>query len=150
LYQQREIEAGIALPLIRTFIEKFGREAALEAVAETAAGLAFQKGEELAEALGGNGMEEFARVVEGMGAGNALEYEVLSVGPDHLHFDVRRCRFAEMYGEMGARDLGCVLSCGRDFALVRGFNPRMRLRRTRTIMEGDDRCDFRIKFAEDE
>jgi hypothetical protein len=26
----------------------------------------------------------------------------------------------------------------------------MRLRRTRTIMEGDDRCDFRIKFAEDE
>jgi len=31
---------------------------------------------------------------------------------------------------------------------VEGFNPRMKLVRTKTIMEGNDHCDFRIIFKE--
>jgi len=42
-----------------------------------------------------------------------------------------------------------ILSCGRDFELISGFNPKMRLTRTKTIMEGCDCCDFRISFQEE-
>jgi hypothetical protein len=48
-----------------------------------------------------------------------------------------------MYRVLGIQDLGKSLSCGRDFALADGFNPRMKLARTQTIMEGAAFCDFR-------
>jgi hypothetical protein len=48
------------------------------------------------------------------------------------------------------KDLGAILSCGRDGALGDGFNPRMRLVRTQTIMEGAGHCDFRYTMESKE
>jgi hypothetical protein len=62
---------------------------------------------------------------------------------DRLEFDVTRCRYADMYRELGIAELGAVLSCNRDGAFCSGFNPGIRLTRTKTIMAGDDHCDFR-------
>ena len=42
-------------------------------------------------------------------------------------------------------DLGASLSCQRDFSLVEGFNPAIRLTRTQTLMEGAPFCDFRFR-----
>ena len=53
-----------------------------------------------------------------------------------------RCRYAELYQRLGMHDLGYCLSCSRDPAFARGFNPRLTLTRTRTIMEGAYSCDF--------
>jgi len=49
-----------------------------------------------------------------------------------------------MYKELGMADLGYVLACKGDFDMIEGFNPTMKLARTKTIMEGNDHCDFRI------
>lgn len=38
------------------------------------------------------------------------------------------------------------LSCNRDFSLVEGFNPAVKLTRTQTVMEGASYCDFRFKL----
>jgi hypothetical protein len=48
-----------------------------------------------------------------------------------------------MYRALGVPELGALLSCNRDFALIQGFNPDVELRRTQTIMEGAPHCDFR-------
>ena len=37
-----------------------------------------------------------------------------------FEFNVTRCRFAEMYRRLGLADLGPILSCGRDAAMVEG------------------------------
>jgi hypothetical protein len=50
-----------------------------------------------------------------------------------------------MYEEMGIKELGFILSCSRDFPFMEGFNPEIELRRTKTIMEGAECCDFRYK-----
>ena len=70
--------------------------------------------------------------------------EVLEHSDNKYFFNMKRCRYADMYEELDMTDLGAVLSCGRDFELVEGFNPRMKLIRTKTIMEGHGHCDFRI------
>jgi hypothetical protein len=49
----------------------------------------------------------------------------------------------EMYEEMGARDLGFLLSCNRDFAMFEGMAPDLNFSRTQTRMEGAAHCDFR-------
>jgi len=44
---------------------------------------------------------------------------------------------------MGLEEIGFDLSCNRDFNLVAGFNKNIKLKRTKTLMQGDSYCDFR-------
>ena len=66
---------------------------------------------------------------------------------ERLSFDVTRCRYAEMYRTLGIPELGDVLSCNRDAALIEGFNAGVTLTRTGTIMQGASCCDFRYRAA---
>jgi hypothetical protein len=144
---RREIEARIAGPLIRAFMAEVGKERALRVVGELIGQVARDSGEQLARALGGNGIDEFFRGLELWTRDDALQMEIVERDKQRLSFDVKRCRYAEMYRTLGMEDLGSVLSCNRDFAFVRGFNPRISLRRTRTIMGGDALCDFRYRLT---
>jgi SAM-dependent MidA family methyltransferase len=69
--------------------------------------------------------------------------DVIKKDNNSYHYNVTRCKYAEMYKEMGIQDLGFDLSCNRDFNLVEGFNKNIKLKRTKTLMQGDDYCDFR-------
>jgi hypothetical protein len=141
---RREIEARIAGPLIRAFIEEIGRDKALAVVSRVIKSLARESGAHLAKQLGGNSIADLVRGTNAWRAGDALKKEVLEVSETTYYYDMVRCRYADMYRELGMADLGFVLSCERDFEFFRGFNSRMNLVRTKTIMEGYDRCDFRI------
>lgn len=141
---RREIEALITAPLIKAFIEEVGRDKALATVRTVIKSLAFESGVQLAKRMGGDTIACFVNGFKNFGVGHALEVEQLEVSEARFDFNVTRCKYAEMYKELGMADLGVILSCGRDFELVAGFNPRMTLHRTRTIMEGYDHCDFRI------
>jgi len=141
---RREIEARIARPLIMAFVEEFGKDKVLKIVSRLIKSVARESGAELAQKLGNNTMGDFAEGLSAWKAGGGLEIEELELTQTKYNFDVIRCRFVDMYKELGMEDLGFVLSCSRDFDLVEGFNPKMKLVRTKTIMEGHDRCDFRI------
>ena len=141
---RREIEALIAGPLIKAFIEELGHDKGIEVVNRVIRFLAQESGVQLAKQMGGNSMADFAKGLIFWAEGDALEMEVLELSDNKYFFNMKRCRYADMYKELDMTDLGAVLSCGRDFELVEGFNPRMKLIRTKTIMEGHDHCDFRI------
>ena len=81
-------------------------------------------------------------------AGGALEFEILEKSAERFSFDVTRCRYAEMYREMGLTGLGDVLSCNRDGAFCGGYDARIRMTRTETIMGGAKRCTFRFTLEE--
>ena len=48
-----------------------------------------------------------------------------------------------MYHAMGLGEIGHLLSCARDSYFIDGYDPRIALTRTSTIMQGGKRCDFR-------
>ena len=81
---------------------------------------------------------------------DALQIDVLEQNDEELHFDVKRCRYAEMYKALGIPELGAVFSYNRDFALIDGFNEKAKLTRTQTIMQGASHCDFRYEFPKQE
>jgi hypothetical protein len=144
---RRKIEAQIAGPLIRAFIEEMGKEKALAVVRSVIGKLARQSGVDLAKALGGNSMADLARGLTAWAKGDAYRMEVISLSETEYVYNITRCRYAEMYKAIGMEDLGVTLSCGRDFDLISGFNPKMKLTRTKTIMEGCECCDFRISLT---
>jgi hypothetical protein len=147
LLEQRELEARIVGPLIRAFAAEIGEGRALEIVRDVITGLARQSGAELAQILGDRTLEAFAQSLGRWRENGALEIDVLEQTPEHLFFNVTRCRYAEMYRSLGMAELGSSLSCQRDFALAEGFNSRIQLARTQTIMAGAPYCDFRFELA---
>ena len=79
---------------------------------------------------------------------DALVTDVLKATDTEFDLNVRRCRYAEMYREMGLGHIGHLLSCNRDFVFCRGYDARIALERTQTLMQGASHCDFRYRLKE--
>ena len=146
--RRREIEARIVGPLLEALAREFGRERVLAVTREAIVRIAREQGQALARAAAAEDLRAFAASTEPWTRDGALEVTVRRETDREYDFDVTRCRYAEMYRALGIPDLGVVLSCGRDFALGEGFNPRLRLTRTQTIMEGAPCCDFRYRLTD--
>lgn len=143
---RREIEALIVHPIIRAFMDKLGNEEVLDILRPIIEKLARESGEAASRLVGGHSIEHFVKAMEAWSAGNAYDFKVVQQTSDAYDWDVTHCGYADMYRRLGMEDLGYHLSCARDFAMVEGFNPKMRLNRTTTCMEGAELCDFRLRL----
>ncbi len=142
---RREIEARVIAPLITAFADEIGNERSVEIANRVIRQIAFEQGCQLAHSLGGCTLTHFAKTIDAWKKGDALEIEMIVQDEKRFHFDVVRCRYAELYRALGISELGVILSCNRDKALIEGFNPDIKLHRTQTIMEGAPFCDFRFE-----
>ena len=147
---RRETEARILAPVIEALGERFGRDDVVGVVRDTIVRIAQEQGGELAAAMGGASSDNFMESLQYWTKDEALVIDVLEHNEETLSFNVTRCRYAEMYRALGIPELGAVLSCNRDFALIEGFNETADLERTQTIMGGATHCDFRYKFPKRE
>lgn len=145
LLQQREIEARIIGPVFQAFAKELGTAKAREILAEVIKNLARTGGCSAAAAVGSNNLLALGKTIETWRKGEALTLDILRRDDDALEFNVTRCQYAEMYRRLGMDDLGPILSCNRDAAMIEGFNPEIQFERTQTLMEGASHCDFRYR-----
>ena len=145
--KRREIEARILMPVLSALGDEFGRERVFEVARKVIVEVAREQGKALAERMGGDSLGHLAAALEDWKKGDAYRMEVLEQTEEKLSFDVTRCRYAEMYRALGIPEVGALLSCNRDFSLVEGFNPDVKLTRTQTVMEGASHCDFRFVLS---
>ena len=145
---RREVEARILAPIIDALGDAFGREAVIAVVRDAIIRIAQEQGMQLTATMGGDDLPAFAASLRFWTQDNALELEVLAQDGDRFDFNVTRCRYAELYRSLGIPELGAVLSCNRDWALIQGFNPDIDLERTQTLMQGAAFCDFRYRRSE--
>jgi hypothetical protein len=139
---RREIEARILAPVLEALGCEFGRERVIEVARDAVAGIATAQGRAMA-AAGDTSLPAFFARWEPWTRDGALELRVIEATEATLAFDVTRCRYAEMYRALGIPELGEVLSCQRDAALIDGFAPDVTFTRTQTLMQGAGCCDFR-------
>jgi predicted ArsR family transcriptional regulator len=147
LLERRRLEAGVLVPVIRAMQAEFGEERVNEVVGQTIREIARQQGEATRAAGPIDSMEKLAaRFQNGVLREGSLIVDVVENDEARFGFNVTRCKFMEMYEEMGARDLGFLLSCNRDFAMFEGMAPEMEFSRTQTRMQGASHCDFRYRI----
>lgn len=143
--QRRKIEGRVLIPFIAACREKFGDAAAKELVVAAIARLAVEDGAKWAATYGSD-MSSLGRVVAELWAGGGgMTVDLLEKTEERLDFDVTRCRYAEFFQDLGLAELGYLIHCSRDHAMVDGFNRDVELTRTQTIMEGASCCDFRFR-----
>ena len=145
---QRRIEAAIAKGIYDEMNHELGETAAKRILSNAVMKLARAGAAEMAKEApdGKTSLDSFRALKPLWTAEDALHTEVVKSTDTEYHFNVVRCRYAEMYREMGLAELGAVLSCNRDGVFCEGYDPKLKLRRTQTIMGGASHCDFRYSY----
>jgi hypothetical protein len=143
---RRRIEAAIIAPIYHEMREANGKDQARGILSRAIRRAAIQAGAEMAsrEASGAD-LESFKAILPLWMKDDALAIEVVDDRPGVFDFNVTRCRYAETYRAMGLGQIGDILSCNRDGSFCEGYDPRIKLTRTQTIMGGATHCDFRYR-----
>jgi hypothetical protein len=149
ILEQRRIEAEVIKPIYEEMVAQLGKVQAQDILDAAIRKAAIAQGQSFAaEAEGGTNLETFADIQKHWTASGALEIEPIDRTPQTLDFNVTRCRYSEMYKAMGLGEIGHLLSCNRDGTFCEGYDPRIKLERTQTLMGGASHCDFRYTFEE--
>jgi hypothetical protein len=150
MIERRRIEATMLKHVYETLKESHGTETAKRAIADAVRRSSVEQAGQLAasEPGGKTSMRTFIDRQAQWRMGDALITETLHESDTRFDFNVTRCRYAEMYQEMGLGEIGPLLSCQRDGTFCEGYDPRLKLERTQTIMQGASHCDFRYRMEE--
>lgn len=145
---QRRIEAAFAKGIYEEMAAELGAETAQRILTNAVIKMAHATAAEMAKEApdGKTDLDSFRALKSLWTAEDALQTETVKSTDTEYHFNVVRCRYAEMYREMGLAELGAVLSCNRDGTFCEGYDPKLKLRRTQTIMSGASHCDFRYSY----
>jgi len=151
LIERVKIQAQVLVPLVRTLQTELGEERANALVRKSLGDLYRQFGDAWWQAQDPSKFDDkVGKLFKMFAAGDALDYEVSSPRPDTVELNVAGCRYAKFYQEIGAPELGFLLTCSADFTYVEGFGGDVQVTRTQTIMQGADHCDFRFKLTQKE
>ena len=147
MLEKRRIEAEILKEVYLTLRESHGEAVAKKTIAESVRRSAIEQARAFAAAApGGTSLKAFQDVMPLWTKGGALEIEVKEQSAETFTFNVVRCRYAETYNAMGLGEIGHLLSCNRDGAFCEGYDPKLKLERTQTIMQGASHCDFKYRY----
>ncbi len=147
MLEKRKIEAEILKEVYETLRASHGEQVARRTIEESVRRSAIEQARQFAAAApGGTSLKAFQDVMPLWTKGGALEIEVKEQSDTTFVFNVTRCRYAETYKAMGLGEIGHLLSCNRDGAFCEGYDPRLKLERTQTIMQGASHCNFRYTY----
>ncbi|HUS95932.1 MAG TPA: L-2-amino-thiazoline-4-carboxylic acid hydrolase [Hyphomicrobiaceae bacterium] len=147
MLERRRIEAQILKHVYDTLKASHSVEVAKRAIADAVRASSIEQAQAMAADVGGEtSMQTFVDRQSQWTMGGALEIEVKSKTEDRYQFNVVRCRYSEMYREMGLGEIGHLLSCQRDGTFCEGYDSKLKLKRTQTIMQGASHCDFDYSY----
>jgi hypothetical protein len=143
MLERRRIEAGILKHVYETLKASHGATVAAATIAAAVRDASIEQGKSVAAAVDGKtSLQTFVDSMEPWLRGGALTIDIKEQTAQRYRFDVKACKYAEMYRAMGLGDIGHLLSCQRDGTFCEGYDRKLQLKRTQTIMQGASHCDF--------
>ena len=151
IIEKRKAQAEVIKPIFEEMVSTLGKTKAKKILKNAIIKNAIDEGRVLREKSNktsskNNVIDQFIEVFENWKTGGALEINEIKKDTEIYHFDVTRCKYAEMYSKLGIKELGGILSCNRDSNFSKGFDKNLILERNQTIMEGSSCCTFRYKL----
>jgi L-2-amino-thiazoline-4-carboxylic acid hydrolase len=149
ILEKRRAQAEVIKAIYETLKEEFGVDVAQRLIEVSIKRSAISEGHNFAsKGAEPPSLASFASLRPLWMIGDALTVEEISSTETEYNYNVTRCKYAEMYKEMGLGEIGHLLSCNRDATFCEGYDPRIKLTRTQTIMQGAAHCDFRYRVED--
>ena len=125
--------------LLEEWEEEFGPEMH-DIVGELIAEKTCKTWASIAEEEENNTIEDLIRILWGALREAGWEFSVEKT-KEGVQILCTKCPIASMYKKIGKEEYGLLFHCITDPYIVKGFNPEIEFRRTKTLMGGDDCCD---------
>ena len=143
--------------VVSAISKKLGREKVEEALTSVIIEENLKRGKRMAKVMGNNSLNDLLEherqelfLPQELRESHLMEWEIVEQTDDKIEIKITRCLFAEAFKELGDTELGYIISCEQDFHFAKGFNPKIKLTRTKTLMEGHDYCDHCWKLMKED
>ena len=139
-----KIQAQVLLPLARALREEIGEQRTRELLSAAIEEASRERIRDQTEQLEGSPLEKFQAMM-GRSArvnGPQLELEVREMTPELMQFDVKSCKYAELFQALGETEIGAMLLCDGDAYVAEVAGPAVEFSRSQTLMQGASLCDF--------
>ncbi len=129
--------------LLRALSGKIGQERFMKMLKDAASEAAAKGMKMFAESVPTNNLATFAKPLKTPNQfwKHALTVKIEKDTPKELKINVSECLWATTLKKLKATDIGYAISCHPDFAMAQAFNPKLKMLRTKTLMQGHECCD---------
>ncbi len=133
------------IPIMKLLAEDFGRDKLTRTLQASLSKAATEQMRKLAPPPPKNTLSAYLGLTDDTNYfwSHVLEKNWTEKTPTAAQIRVTRCLWAETFRAADAADIGYAAICHGDFAAASAFNPKIRLLRTKTLMQGHDCCDHR-------
>jgi hypothetical protein len=148
LLDEIKIQTEVLIPVLEVLRERYGKEQASKIIRDALCPHVREKYHNIGKLKSGSPFAKWNEVWNEIRPriGNNVEREYITNDENSREYNVKRCRFAEYFIELGEPELGKILMCDFDYYVAEVGEPVIELHRTKTLMEGSDCCDFKYKF----
>jgi len=77
---------------------------------------------------------------------NTVNIKVVKDTNKTFEVKITECLWAKIFKEIGMEKLGYALVCYPDYASCQGYNPKITLTRTKTLMQGNNYCNHKYTW----
>jgi hypothetical protein len=142
------------LEIERELEKTMGREKALELITSVSKRLILQQVKEMLRESPVESFEDFISLFDQTSDDllwdkvNIDEYKKISENVRETK--TIACLYADTWRKWGAPEVGYAWHCAGDFVLIEAIHPNLRLERPKSLMMGDDCCNFKMIWEEKE
>jgi len=138
LYAKMLTSATQLVKAVRAIQAKYGDEG-VEIIHQAFREHSVERGRKMARQADATTLKAFCSALEA-GCTGSHEWLKLEDTAKRQSYRFTRCMWAEIFNELGARDIGFWL-CEGDAPMSSAFSPAIGFQRTKTLMAGADCCD---------
>jgi hypothetical protein len=134
------------IPLLKTLANDIGKEKFIEMLKKATSDAAARGAKEEAKDLPKKDLAAFMGPLKAASYfwKHVLTYEFVEDTEKAAEIKVTECLWAKTFREADAADIGYATLCYGDYAAAPAFNPKMKMIRTKTLMQGHDCCNQRV------
>jgi hypothetical protein len=136
------------IPHMQNLSNEIGQEKFIKMLKESSAKIASQSAKQWAESIPKNDFATFVTsnrnlLTQNRFWKNVLSHEIVKQTENEYEVKFTECLWAKTFREANASDIGYASSCYQDYAYSTSYNPKLKLIRDKTLMQGEDFCHFR-------
>lgn len=139
------------IPVMKELAEEIGKERLIEIIKKVSYGQNFLLGQSVAKRVPEPDLVTLMSTFRNPNPNGMLEntdpWEIVEDTKNALEIKMKECLTAEVFREEDAAEIGYATVCHADFALPEGFNPKIKLIRDKTLMQGHDCCNHRYVWT---
>ena len=144
-----EFAYGGFIPLMKNLAEELGKDKFDALLKKAASKAAAQQAKQQAAKQGKNDLAAFMAPLKSKDPlwQHVLTFEFVEDTEKAVEIKVTECLWAKTFRDREAAEIGYPAVCHTDFASAPAFNPKMKMTRTKTLMQGHDCCNHRWTMA---